>query len=88
MVDFDVNINTMSLNIPEEGKGGRGRMNYVKLVGPGDVGFRGDFEKISVLERGSFEEWCRMYCENSSSIKKWVLLFIHSVSLLFMRFSN
>jgi hypothetical protein len=65
----------MNLIVPEEGKGGgRGRMNYVKLIGKGELGFRGDFKKSSFPEKGSLEEWCRVYCEDSAGIKQCVPL--------------
>ncbi len=60
----------MNLIVPDEGKGGRGRMNYVKLIGPGESGFRGGFKQSTAPERARLEEWCRAYCEDSSSIKQ------------------
>jgi hypothetical protein len=69
-VQFDVKVNIMNLIVPDEGKGGRGRMNYVKLIGPREVGFRGDYKKAALPERSGLEEWCRIYCEDSSSIKQ------------------
>jgi hypothetical protein len=71
-LDFDVKVNIMNLIVPDAGagKGGRGRMNYVKLIGPGETGYRGDFKKSSFPEKGSLEEWCRCYCEHSASVKQ------------------
>jgi hypothetical protein len=61
----------MNLIVPEgSAKGGSGRMNYVKVIGPGEVGYRGDFKKSSFPEKAGLEEWCRSYCEDSASIKQ------------------
>jgi hypothetical protein len=74
-LEFDIRINIMNLIVPEEGKGsGRGRMNYVKLIGKGELGFRGDFKKTSFPEKASLEEWCRVYCEDPAGIKQCVCL--------------
>ncbi len=66
----------MNLIVPEDGKGnmdggrGIGRMNYVKLIGKGEMGFRGDFKKTAEPEREGLEEWCSAYCEDSAGIKQ------------------
>ena len=60
----------MNLIVPEDEKR---RMNYVKLIGKGEVGYRGDFKKSSFPEKASLEEWCRVYCEDSAGIKQFVL---------------
>ncbi|KAG4443310.1 hypothetical protein IFR05_001254 [Cadophora sp. M221] len=74
-VDFDVRINLMNLIVPEEGKGGSGsgRMNYVKVIGKGEMGFRGEGKEAQVPDLRSLEEWARRYCEDQSSIKRFVL---------------
>jgi len=70
-VDFDVRVNIMNLIVPEDEKR---RMNYVKLIGKGEIGYRGDFKKSSFPEKANLEEWCRVYCEDSAGIKQFVLL--------------
>ncbi|KAE9370791.1 hypothetical protein N431DRAFT_427147 [Stipitochalara longipes BDJ] len=69
-VDFDVRVNIMNLIVSEDEKR---RMNYVKLIGKGEVGYRGDFKKSSFPEKASLEEWCRVYCEDSAGIKQFAL---------------
>ena len=66
----------MNLIVPEEGKGGSGsgRMNYVKVIGKGEMGFRGDGKEAVVPDLRSLEEWARRYCEDQSSIKRFVFL--------------
>lgn len=64
----------MNLIVPEEGKGGSGggRMNYVKVIGKGEMGFRGEGKEAVVPDLRSLEEWARRYCEDQSSIKRFV----------------
>ena len=66
----------MNLIVPEEGKGGSGsgRMNYVKVIGKGEMGFRGEGKEAVVPDLRSLEEWARRYCEDQSSIKRFVFL--------------
>ncbi|CZT04730.1 hypothetical protein WAI453_007714 [Rhynchosporium graminicola] len=75
VVDFDLRINLMNLIVPEEGKpgSGGGRMNYVKIIGKGEMGFRGEGKEAQVPDLRSLEEWARRYCEDQSSIKRFVL---------------
>jgi hypothetical protein len=70
-VDFDVRVNIMNLIVPEDEKR---RMNYVKLIGKGETGYRGDFKKSSFPEKAGLEDWCRGYCEDSAGIKQFVSL--------------
>ncbi|KAK0111486.1 hypothetical protein ONS95_001841 [Cadophora gregata] len=72
-VDFDVRLNLMNLIVPEEGKAGSGRMNYVKVIGKGEMGFRGEGKEALVPDLRSLEEWARRYCEDQNSIKRFVL---------------
>jgi len=66
-IDFDVKVNLMNLIVPEDKKG---RMNYIKLIGPGEIGFRGKIKETTApTVTGGLEEWARIYCEDSSSIK-------------------
>ena len=65
----------MNLIVPPENEGkGRGRMNYVKVIGRGEMGFRGE-GKESVLPHveGGLEEWVRLFCEDEGAIKQCVL---------------
>jgi hypothetical protein len=67
-VDFDVRVNMMNLIVPEEER--KGRMNYVKVIGNGEMGFRGESRESTLPTRtGGLEEWARVYCEDPSSIK-------------------
>lgn len=70
-IDFDVKINMMNLIVPEEER--KGRMNYVKVIGNGEMGYRGEGKESTVPTRmGGLEEWARIYCEDQSSIKQYV----------------
>lgn len=60
----------MNLIVPEDEKR---RMNYVKLIGKGETGYRGDFKKSSFPEKAGLEDWCRGYCEDSAGIKQFAL---------------
>lgn len=62
----------MNLIVPEEGKGGSARMNYVKVIGKGEMGFRGEGKEALVPDLKSLEEWARRFCEDQSSIKRYV----------------
>ena len=62
----------MNLIVPEEER--KGRMNYVKVIGNGELGFRGEGKESTVPTRiGGLEEWARVYCEDQSSIKQYVV---------------
>lgn len=61
----------MNLIVTEDEKR---RMNYVKLIGKGETGYRGDFKKSSFPEKAGLEDWCRGYCEDSAGIKQFVSL--------------
>lgn len=66
-VDFDVKINLMNLIVPDDDK--RGRMNYVKIIGPGDLGFRGESKETAVPHLTGLEAWAQKYCQDPASIK-------------------
>jgi hypothetical protein len=71
-IDFDVKINLMNLIVTEDPKR---RMNYVKLIGPGEEGFRGETtQTTSPSATGGLEEWARLFCGDKSSIKQFVAL--------------
>ncbi len=69
----------MNLIVPEEKRGG-GRMNYVKIIGKGEMGLRGEGKETLTPELGTVEEWARRYCEDQNSIKRFVH-FPYSVTL-------
>jgi len=49
-------------------------MNYVKLIGPGEVGFRGDFKETTVpTVTGGLQEWATKFCSDPGSFKEFVL---------------
>lgn len=62
----------MNLIVPEERKGGSGMMNYVKVIGKGEMGFRGEGKEAQVPDLGSLEEWAGRYCKDQNSIKRFV----------------
>ena len=69
-IDFDIKLNLMNLIVPDEDR--KGRMNYVKVIGPGEMGFRGEGRETTVpAVTGGLEEWARRYCEDSSAIKQF-----------------
>jgi len=61
----------MNLIVPETEKK---KMNYVRLIGPREEGFRGDTKETVAPDKGSLEAWARAYCEDPSAIKQFVLL--------------
>lgn len=71
-VDFDVKINLMNLIVTDDAKK---RMNYVKLIGPNDTGFRGELSQTKTPSvTGGLEEWTRLFCEDRGAIKQFVTL--------------
>jgi hypothetical protein len=69
-IDFDVKINLMNLIVADDVKG---RMNYVKIIGSGDMGYRGELnETTSPSVTGGLEEWARLFCADTASIKQFV----------------
>jgi hypothetical protein len=47
-------------------------MNYVKIIGNGEMGYRGEGKQTLIPNRtGGLEEWARVYCEDPSSIKQY-----------------
>jgi hypothetical protein len=66
-IDFDVKLNLMNLIVPDNVKS---RMNYVKLIGPGDVGLRGETTETSNPSvTGGLDEWARVFCSDTRPIK-------------------
>ncbi|TVY81099.1 hypothetical protein LSUE1_G005685, partial [Lachnellula suecica] len=70
-LDFDVKMNAMNLIVPDTDR--KGKMNYVRIIGPGEEGFRGDTKETLSPDLRDLESWARTYCEDSSSIKQFVL---------------
>jgi len=57
----------MNLIVPDGEK--RERMNYVKVIGDGEMGLRGGLKPSLVPDHIPLEEWARRYCEDASQIK-------------------
>lgn len=71
---FDIKLNLMNLLVPfardGDGKGRTKCMNYVKVISDGELGFRGATKTAVVPDHRSLDEWCRMFCEDSSALKQ------------------
>ena len=68
-IDFDVRLNLMNMIIPEEDM--KERMNYLRVIGPGEIGFRGEIkETLLPTVSGGLEGWARKFCEDPNSIKQ------------------
>lgn len=60
----------MNLIVPDDVKR---RMNYVRVIGPGESGFRGDIKETTAPSiTGGLEAWAKRFCEDGSSIKQLV----------------
>lgn len=57
----------MNLIVPDEDK--KGRMNYVKIIGPGDVGYRGESKETTIPHVSGLEAWAQKYCQDPAGIK-------------------
>lgn len=66
-VHFDIKVNLMNLIVPD---GEKRRMNYVKIIGPGETGLRGEVRETTVPHVTGLEAWARKYCEDGSSLKQ------------------
>jgi hypothetical protein len=66
---FDIKLNLMNLIVPEGDE--KSRMNYVKIIGPGEKGFRGATKASTTPGLSSLDEWARVYCQDNSSIKQY-----------------
>ncbi|KAF7856010.1 hypothetical protein EAF04_009966 [Stromatinia cepivora] len=67
--DFDIRINLMGLFI---GRGER-RMNYMKIISPGERGWRGGVKEEMEPDFGGLEEWVRAFCEDGAAVKEFIL---------------
>ncbi|TVY92565.1 hypothetical protein LAWI1_G003588 [Lachnellula willkommii] len=56
-IDFDVTMNAMNLIVPDADR--KGKMNYVRIIGPGEAGFRGDTKETLAPDLGSLDNWAR-----------------------------
>lgn len=60
----------MNLIVPDDVKR---RMNYVRVIGKGEMGFRGEVRETAGPDvGGGLEAWVRRFCEDGSSIKQFV----------------
>lgn len=76
-LDFDIRVNIMNLIVSEDVKR---RLNYVKVIGPGEAGLRGEGKATTAPNvTGGLDAWARKFCEDGSSIKQFVS-FSHDVS--------
>lgn len=66
-IDFDIKVNLMNLIVPDSDKR---RMNYIKIIGPGETGLRGESKETAVPHVTGLEAWARKYCEDGASIKQ------------------
>jgi len=47
------------------------KMNYVKIIGPREMGHRGEGRETTLpTVAGGLEEWARMFCADTSAIKE------------------
>ena len=60
-------VNMMNLIVPDDEKR---RMNYVKLVGTGEMEFRGEVKVTTAPNLPDLEAWARRYCEDTNAIKQ------------------
>ena len=71
-LDFDVHINLLRYLVPSASpnSGAAAPLNYVKLVGPNEMAFRGEATKnILPHPNGGLKEWARRFCRDSSTSK-------------------
>jgi hypothetical protein len=65
--DFDIRVNIMRYLIR---KLGDGPPNYVKMVEPKELAFRGDAVKSAVPHAGGgLRDWAEMFCRDASADK-------------------
>lgn len=63
-------MNAMNLIVPDADR--KGNMNYVRIIGPGEAGFRGDTKETLAPDLGNLDNWARSYCADTSSLKQYV----------------
>lgn len=80
--DFDIRINLMGLIVGE----GERKMNYMKLLGKGETGWRGGVREAAEPDFGGkgekgLEGWVRAFCGDEAGVKEYVF---SSLSLLYL----
>lgn len=71
--DFDLRINLMSLIVGE----GERKMNYMKILGKGEMGWRGGVREATEPDYGGkggkgLEGWVRAFCGDEAGVKEYV----------------
>lgn len=71
--DFDIRINLMGLIVGE----GKRKMNYMKLLGKGETGWRGGVREAAEPDLGGkgekgLEGWVRAFCGDEAGVKEYV----------------
>ncbi|KAJ6444206.1 cation diffusion facilitator 1 [Purpureocillium lavendulum] len=71
-VDFDIKLNLMSLLVPEDD---RHRIDYIRCVGDGEVGYRGGVrpDVLPEVGDGGLDEWCRRFVQDPAAVKYFTL---------------
>lgn len=71
-VDFSVKMNLMNLLIPDKASD---RTDYLRTINRDEVGFRGGTQPALQphINDGGLDEWCKMFVEDSSSAKSFLL---------------
>ena len=54
----------------------KARMNYVKCIGPGEVGWRGEGKMATTPDVAGLEQWVKRFCKESGAIKQYVELLV------------
>ncbi|TGO55676.1 hypothetical protein BCON_0088g00060 [Botryotinia convoluta] len=72
--DFDIRINLMGLIVGE----GERKMNYMKLLGKGEMGWRGGVREATEPDFGGkgekeLEGWVRAFCGDEAGVKEFIL---------------
>lgn len=67
--DFDVLINCMDLICSDNEKA---RMNYIRVIGPDELAWRGEIKQTLTPNFGGLEKWVKRFCEDRSAIKQYV----------------
>ncbi|KAF7939304.1 uncharacterized protein EAE97_007384 [Botrytis byssoidea] len=72
--DFDIRINLMCLIVGE----GERKMNYMKILGRGEMGWRGGVREATEPDFGGqggkgLEGWVRAFCGDEAGVKEFIL---------------
>jgi hypothetical protein len=70
--DFAIKLNLMPLLVPDDA---RGRMDYIRCVGEGELAMRGGQKPALEPEvgDGGLEEWARRFVEDQGAVKSFML---------------